>query len=366
MGAGWFSNRPALIGTTILRQGGMRMQSTTMTTGSELYFSIHGIGLRYRTNSSTLRSPATGLLEYFGRDRLEESASLTITFEAVNRRADIPMSVPHSAETIFEKCGVAAGDRLRETWHCTMQRHDHRLIADFHDQGWIAVDPTVGTAEGYVIRPEAMHPDILESYVHFMLAELLRYQGLYSLHATALERQGRGLLIPGYSGRGKTTTFLSLLRSGYRYLSDDHPFVTDRDGRLEVLAMPLKVDVTDHTISFFPELRHAPAGILHVGPQKRFFQVEEVYPSGIGSSCEPAVILFPHVVDAPRSTLEPLPRSRVLEELLPQGLFAYDRDIAARQFRVLSKLAQQVRCYRLYFGRDVLALPELITPLLER
>lgn len=342
------------------------MRSTTTTTGSELFFSIHGIGLRYRTNASTLVPPATGLLDYFGSDRLEKPASLTITFEAVDRRADIPISVPPSAETIFEKCGLAAGDRLRETWHCTMQRHDGRLIADFHEQGLVALDPAVGTAEGYVVRPEAMHPDILESYVHFMLAELLRHQGLYSLHATALERQGRGLLIPGYSGRGKTTSFLSLLRAGYRYLSDDHPFVADRGGRLEVLAMPLKVDVTDHTISFFPELRNAPAGILHAGPQKRFFQVEEVYPTAIGSSCEPAVILFPYVVDVPHSTLEPLPRSRVLEELLPQGLFAYDRDMAARQFQVLSKLAQQVRCYRLYFGRDVLALPELITPLLEQ
>jgi hypothetical protein len=33
---------------------------------------------------------------------------------------------------------------------------------------------------------------------------------------------------------------------------------------------------------------------------------------------------------------------------------------------VLSKLVQRAACYRLHFGRDVLDLPRLITPLLER
>ncbi len=52
-------------------------------------------------------------------------------------------------------------------------------------------------------------------------------------------------------------------------------------------------------------------------------------------------------------------------ELLPQGLVAYDKVVARRQFMLLSKLAQQVDCYRLYFGRNVEELPHLIDPLLE-
>ncbi len=76
-------------------------------------------------------------------------------------------------------------------------------------------------------------------------------------------------------------------------------------------------------------------------------------------------MLFPHVVDSERSSLERLPKSRVLAELLPQGLVAYDREIARLQFRLLSKLAQQVECYRLNFGRDVAALPDLVDPVLQ-
>lgn len=237
---------------------------------------------------------------------------------------------------------------------------------DFHEQGIVLIDSERGIAHGYVVRPDAMHVDILDSYVHFMVAELLRYRGFYTMHATSLEKHGRGVLIPGHSGRGKTTSFLSLLRSGYRYLSDDHPMLRDTGGAVELLSFPMKVDVTEQTIAFFPELRRAPAGVLHVGPRKRYFYVEDIYAqAAIGYRCLPAVILFPHVVDGDVSTLEPLRKSQVLQELLPQGLVAYDKEVTRRQFEVLVKLARQVDCYRLHFGRDVTALPKLIDPLLE-
>jgi hypothetical protein len=68
----------------------------------------------------------------------------------------------------------------------------------------------------------------------------------------------------------------------------------------------------------------------------------------------------------PHSWLEPLPKSRALEVLLPQALLVYDPEVARREFQVLAKLVQQVDCYRGHFGRDILDLPKLITPLLEQ
>ncbi len=245
-----------------------------------------------------------------------------------------------------------------------MQEGD-RLIADFHEQGLLLIDGPRNLVEGYFVRPDAMHPDVRTSFFHFALTELLKRNGLYTVHATALEYQGRGVLIPGYSGQGKTTSFLSLLRSGFRYLSDDYPLLRDRGTQMELLAFPMKIDVTDRTIEFFPELRHAAPGILQQGVYKKNFQAEDLYADSIGSSCTPAMILFPHVVDMPHSCLEPLPKSRALEALMPQGLLVYDQAIAQREFQMLSQLVQQVDCYRLHFGRDVLNLPKLITPLLE-
>jgi hypothetical protein len=104
---------------------------------------------------------------------------------------------------------------------------------------------------------------------------------------------------------------------------------------------------------------------LQQGICKKFFQAEDLYADSIGSSCTPALIIFPHVVDVPHSCLEPLPKSRALEAIMPQGLLVFDQAVARREFQILSRLVHEVDCYRLHFGRDILDLPKLIAPLLE-
>ena len=165
------------------------------------------------------------------------------------------------------------------------------------------MDGELGQAEGYLIRPETLPHNLIEYLFHTALIELLRRRGLYSIHATALEQHGRGILIPGNSGRGKTTSFISLLRSGYRYLSDDHPLIRDAGTHVEVLPFPIKVNVTEATIAFFPELAMLRITcFIPVYPSGRFVP-EDLYHASIGSCCRPAMVLFPHVVDTARSHL---------------------------------------------------------------
>ena len=195
--------------------------------------------------------------------------------------------------------------------------------------------------------------------------ELLKRRGLYPFHATVLEQKGQSVLILGFSGRGKTTAFLSPLRSGYRYLSDDHPFFRVHGTCVEILPCPLKINVTDQTVSFFPELRDASPSVLHAGVPKRFFYAEDLYPWPIGQSCESSVILFPEVVNSPHSCLEPLSKKLALEMILPHLLLVYEAAVARREFQALVRLVEQTDCYRLHFGRDFMDLPWLVTPLWE-
>jgi hypothetical protein len=65
----------------------------------------------------------------------------------------------------------------------------------------------------------------------------------------------------------------------------------------------------------------------------RDFYAEELYPTSIGASCQPALVLFPQVIDAPRSHLEPLLKSRAMELLLPQALLVYDAEVARPEFQ---------------------------------
>jgi len=333
---------------------------------TEYLFSMYGTAVRYITSSPLLAAPVEELLRHFRRNSLDESVPLTLCFRAVQERAEIPPILSPAARHLCSGTGVPAGGRPEDELPYAVSQDRGRLIVNFHDAGMFVIDRAQGSAEGYLIKPQRMPASLIEYLFHLVLIELLRSRGLYTIHATALTKNGLGILIPGNSGRGKTTSFISLLRSGYQYLSDDHPLFRDAGDHVELLPFPIKVNVTEDTIAFFPELRDAPDHLLYPRFPKRAFYAEEVYPTSIGACCRPALVLFPQVVDATRSHLEPLPKSRAMELLLPQVLLVYDAEVARREFQVLAKLVQQVECYRLHFGRDILDLPKLITPLLEQ
>ncbi len=96
-----------------------------------------------------------------------------------------------------------------------------------------------------------------------------RRRDLYFLHAAALEREGRGLLLVAESGGGKSTTAWGLLHHGFRYASDELAPIDLATGRVHAFphALCLKADPP----SPYPlpagvlrtsRTRHVPVGLL--------------------------------------------------------------------------------------------------------
>lgn len=304
-------------------------------------------------------------LKYFRTKQVSSNdPTLALEFEVVDDLQDVPLTLSQSARNLFSRSSEARKHFSWTNGPCDVHWDNNTLIAEFSPLGILVIDGIRGKARGYLVKPESLHPDMRVRFIHFALTELLKWKGYYTIHATALEKDGLGVLIPGYSGQGKTTTFLSLLRSGFKCLSDDHPFLHVNGNGVEILAFPVKIDVTKNTVGFFPELQNA-GSFLHQGPWKKYFYVDDLYPGGTGHSSKAKILLFPKVVDSPTSRLEEMPKSQALEELLPQGLLVYDQNIARKEFQALTQLVQQTDCYRVYCGRNILELPELVTPLLE-
>lgn len=89
---------------------------------------------------------------------------------------------------------------------------------------------------------------------------------LQVIHAAALEVRGRGVLLTGASGAGKTTLALLLRQAGHRLLSDDLAPVT-RDGRVLPFPRALHLDG-----DYPPEaLRGIPPGPAGFPPEYRPF-----------------------------------------------------------------------------------------------
>src|SRR5688572_382609 len=94
-------------------------------------------------------------------------------------------------------------------------------------KAWISVTP------GLLKHPQLLRYELIEFAVLTLAA---RCQGLVPLHGACVGREGRGLLMVGDSGAGKTTIVLQSMLAGLDYLSEDSVFVTPDS--LQALAVP--------------------------------------------------------------------------------------------------------------------------------
>lgn len=65
----------------------------------------------------------------------------------------------------------------------------------------------------------SLHENLLESRIKAILQEKINKR--VTVHGVALEIQGRGILITGASGIGKTTAALQVMSEGYAWIADD-------------------------------------------------------------------------------------------------------------------------------------------------
>jgi hypothetical protein len=108
-----------------------------------------------------------------------------------------------------------------------------------HDHGWSVLRRGVA-AHGVIARPCATRAEALGAF------ELSLYEGLVAcagpgwiLHASAVSREQKALLLAGPSGAGKSTMTLALLSSGtVSYVGDEYVRVDER-GDVDGLARPL-------------------------------------------------------------------------------------------------------------------------------
>lgn len=348
-------------------EGGPAHSNETMNDFLMQHFNIYGINVQIETDIPPLATAIGELLHRFAHPPAADNPPLRFIYRRSGKAPD-PLSNgspkggwPLLFSTSWENAFDLAG-RLGVDWD--VYGRNGCLLLDYHRRGRLRLDVSEETLEGSLTEPLDLHPALLPSiFFFFPLGQLLGRRRLHVIHAAALERNGRGVLIPGLSGSGKSTSCVALIRAGYRCLSDDKPFLREAENGLELLAFPEMIDVTDQTIAFFPELRERTAAI-EVGYRKKRFRAEILYPGSTADAVKPSAILFPQISKESTSRVEPLSKARALQALLPHSLLCFDREVSAHHFELLSRLVEMTTCYRLYFGRDVLDLPYLVDELL--
>lgn len=186
----------------------------------------------------------------------------------------------------------------------------------------------------------------------------MRRCGLYELHAAGVvDPNGKGFLIVGPSGSGKSNLATQLAAAGWQYLSDDSVLLFNRDGMVQAHALRRMFALTDEIFSAagVGKSNSIEVTVAPFDPLKKRFEPARVFPGRFARMSTPARVLFSRIEGTTKSRLQSLNRSDTMARLIRMCPWAcYDKATANAHLEVLAQLARQVDGYELLAGADLL------------
>ncbi len=183
-----------------------------------------------------------------------------------------------------------------------------RLFAARPWRRWIRPSVMIG---GDYMLPEAaplpLAQGLLAAEMGMNLQLALGGRRYLLLHASAVERDGRALLMTGESGAGKSTLATLLAANGWRFMGDEFALLDPATGHVH--AFPRLISLKNAAIGaaqaawpdgrFGPLLAATPKGdIRHMVPDARAV-------AAMDDPAEPALLLFPRFGFAPEMRAVP-------------------------------------------------------------
>ena len=272
-----------------------------------------------------------------------------------------PVPEPHRSPDIRINfhCGQTPREISRDLNHfdvaeggkCYTDGADFFLVlgnALVHLQNGVPLTIDVSLSE----MPRAGDP-MLARVTSFAVCAGLRRFGLFDLHSAGVvdPSNGRGVLIVGRSGSGKSALAVQLVSAGWSYLSDDELLLSLDDGAVEARGFR----------SFFAT-RTSKDG----DPLRHCFEPDTVFGARRTPKILPGVVLFTSLNNESESRLSKLTQKETMMRLIRACPWAtYDTAIASDNLKVLSALARQAKGFDLSAGSDLLA-PGFAADLLSR
>jgi HprK-related kinase A len=196
--------------------------------------------------------------------------------------------------------------------------------------------------------PADTHFPLLEWGVNWAFAT--RSNHCLLLHAGAVERGGRAVVLPALPASGKSTLTAALSTRGFRLLSDEFAVVRLADTAL--LPVPRAVALKNASIAIIRAF--APYAVLGPEfPKTRKGTVAHLAPSPAsvaarGVPAVPAFVVFPMYTPGAAAELQAFPKARAFAKLSVNS-FNYEL-LGPAGFDAVGALISRCDCYQLRFG----------------
>lgn len=223
----------------------------------------------------------------------------------------------------------------------------------------------LGRAEGFIRKETLNDPERLFSLIGAPISENLKYNSLYSFHSAALFSKGVGYLFSGDSGSGKTSSTLSLISAGYKYVSDDVVLLEEVNGVIIANSLAKTLNIDRDMAGRFPYLLKDETYPAEAGT-KMSFDITKSFPDSFIPHLRPDVIIFVKKNLNGTSRALPLSQTEVFKRLLKQTVLATNKEVSRNQLKAYGMLVRQVRGFELLNGRDIYENPETLVHIMNR
>jgi hypothetical protein len=175
-----------------------------------------------------------------------------------------------------------------------------------------------------------------------------RSQGGMVIHAAGLAWNGQGLLLPGPSGRGKSTLAAWLLGRGFEYLSDELVFIPLGANKFEGLTRPLNLkNSAREVLKEMLAYQEKPDDIIR-SHGREITPPRILNPQAVIRSARLRLIVFPHFQEGIAFDLHRLSKAHAGLALM-EGLINA-RNLEEHGFPEVARLARLIPAYELTYG----------------
>ncbi|BCG69236.1 hypothetical protein MesoLj113a_03940 [Mesorhizobium sp. 113-1-2] len=219
----------------------------------------------------------------------------------------------------------------------------------FHDLDfWQVYDPERRIGVQLMTSPDAFPPweptAPLRAFLHWEYAA----RGMRLTHAGTLGANGKGVLLAGAGGAGKSGTVAAGLLNGLDSVGDDYVLIDLAGG---VTARPL-----------FSTLKQDPQGFARLGLKQRLriesplnwqgkhtFHIADIAPRPVPAALDIVALVVPHIGGGEMSSIVPVSRRDAMIALAPSGIMQMPGERESG-FRFFGDLTRQLPSYRLSLG----------------
>jgi len=185
----------------------------------------------------------------------------------------------------------------------------------------------------------------------------------FIIHAAAVGLSDRGVLITGKGGAGKSTTALSCIVNGLKYVGDENCIISNSP---EPYAHSLYSSGTleAEDVDRIPQLYSSLINADRLDVEKAVYYLFNKYQDNLSHGFPVKAVLVPKVSGTNDTIIRKLSAAQTLVALAPGSLFQLP-GAGGESFHAMAKLLKQVPCYTLELGTDLYQIPVEIKKFLE-